>query len=222
MAVLGTLQATMSGSEAGTKYASFLAGVGKAQSALGLEFTDSAGRMLPMVNILSEIKGKFGDVIDVAEGDQLAKAFGSKNATALIDLLMPKIDGLSDSINSLGQVTGMQKAEEMAMAMTDQSERLSASWYVIRAAWGSAILPVFNNFVGIIADAGTNVVWFTEQFPTLTRWIGYGAVALLGLVAAGGLFTLMMGAGNMAMVAWGVGAMVWAGINTALASGITF
>jgi hypothetical protein len=222
MAILGTLQATMSGSESGTKYAAFLAGVGKAQDALNLTFTDSQGAMLPMVDILNQIKGKFGETIDVAEGDQLAKAFGSKNAAATVKLLLTDINGLNQSINSLGQVTGMQKAEEMAMAMTDQSERLAQSWYVIRAAWGSAILPVFNNFVGIIADAGTNVVWFTEQFPTLTRWIGYGAVALLGLVAAGGLFTLMMGAGNMAMVAWGVGAMVWAGINTALASGITF
>ncbi|MFT6789034.1 MAG: hypothetical protein ACJAVX_002401 [Pseudoalteromonas rhizosphaerae] len=222
MAILGTLQATMSGSESGTKYAAFLAGVGKAQEALNLTFTDSQGAMLPMVDILNQIKGKFGETIDVAEGDQLATAFGSKNAAATIKLLMTDISGLNQSINSLGQVTGMQKAEEMAMAMTDQSERLAQSWYVIRAAWGTAILPVFNNFVGLIADAGTNVVWFTEQFPTLTRWIGYGAVALLGLVAAGGLFTLMMGAGNMAMVAWGVGAMVWAGINTALASGITF
>ena len=221
MAILGTLQATMSGSEAGTKYSAFLAGVGKAQSALGLTFTDSQGRMLPMVNILTEIRSKYGDVIDVAEGDQLAKAFGSKNAVSTIKLLLTDINGLNDSINSLGQVNGMQKAEEMAMAMTDQSERLAQSWYVIRAAWGAAILPAFNDFVGLIADMGTNVVWFTEQFPTLTRWIGYAAVAVLGLVAAGGLFTVIMGASKMAMVAWGVAAMTWTGITTALSAGLS-
>lgn len=221
MAILGTLQATMSGSEAGTKYSAFLAGVGKAQSALGLTFTDSQGRMLPMVNILTEIRSKYGDVIDVAEGDQLAKAFGSKNAVSTIKLLLTDINGLNDSINSLGQVNGMQKAEEMAMAMTDQSERLAQSWYVIRAAWGAAILPAFNDFVGLIADMGTNVVWFTEQFPTLTRWIGYAAVAVLGLVTAGGLFTVIMGASKMAMVAWGVAAMTWTGITTALSAGLS-
>lgn len=221
MAILGTLQATMSGSEAGTKYSAFLAGVGKAQSALGLTFTDSQGRMLPMVDILTEIRSKYGDVIDVAEGDQLAKAFGSKNAVSTIKLLLTDINGLNDSINSLGQVNGMQKAEEMAMAMTDQSERLAQSWYVIRAAWGAAILPAFNDFVGLIADMGTNVVWFTEQFPTLTRWIGYAAVAVLGLVAAGGLFTVIMGASKMAMVAWGVAAMTWTGITTALSAGLS-
>ncbi len=221
MAILGTLQATMSGSEAGTKYKSFLAGVGKAQDALNLSFTDSQGTMLPMVDILNKIKGKYGETIDVTEGDELKKAFGSNEAVATINLLMNDIDGLGKSINDLGNVTGMQKAEEMASAMTDQSERLAQSWYVIRAAWGSAILPVFNDFVGMIADMGTGLVNFTEEFPTLTKYIGYGAVALLGLVAAGGLFTLIMGAGKMAMVAWGVGAMAWAGINAALTSGLS-
>lgn len=222
MAILGTLQATMSGSEAGTKYKSFLAGVGKAQDALNLTFTDSQGAMLPMVDILNQIKGKYGETIDVAEGDALKKAFGSAEAVATINLLMNDIDGLGKSINDLGDVNGMQQAEKMAMSMTDQSERLSQSWYVIRAAWGSAILPVFNDFVGMIADMGTSVVWFTEVFPNLTKWIGYAAVGVLGLVAAGGLFTLMMGAGKMAIVAWTVGAMVWGGITTALTTGLTF
>lgn len=222
MAILGTLQATMSGSEAGTKYKSFLAGVGKAQDALGLSFTDSQGAMLPMVDILNKIKGKYGETIDVAEGDELKKAFGSSEAVGTIKLLMNDINGLGNSINELGDVTGMQQAEKMAMAMTDQSERLSQSWYVIRAAWGSVILPVFNDFVGLIADMGTSVVAFTEEFPNLTKWIGYAAVGVLGLVAAGGLFTLMMGAGKMAMVAWTVGAMAWGGITTALTTGLTF
>lgn len=222
MAILGTLQATMSGSEAGTKYKSFLAGVGKAQDALGLSFTDSQGAMLPMVDILNKIKGKYGETIDVAEGDELKKAFGSSEAVGTIKLLMNDINGLGNSINELGDVTGMQQAEKMAMAMTDQTERLGQSWYVIRAAWGSVILPVFNDFVGLIADMGTSVVAFTEEFPTLTKYIGYGAVALLGLVAAGGLFTLIMGAGKMAMVAWTVGAMAWGGITTALTTGLTF
>src|SRR5699024_1602034 len=69
-AVLGALQATMSGSEAGTKYKAFLAGVGGAQKALGLTFTDSNGRMLDMVSILNKIKGKYGDVLDVAEAGE--------------------------------------------------------------------------------------------------------------------------------------------------------
>tara|TARA_R110002124_G_scaffold80776_10_gene213568 strand:+ start:936 stop:3098 length:2163 start_codon:yes stop_codon:yes gene_type:complete len=217
MAILGTLQATMSGSEAGTKYKSFLAGVGKAQDALNLSFTDSQGAMLPMVDILNQIKGKYGETIDVAEGDELKKAFGSSEAVGTIKLLMNDINGLGKSINDLGDVTGMQQAEKMAMSMTDQSERLSQSWYVIRAALGTAILPAFNDFVGKIADMGKSVINFTEEFPELTKWLGYAFVGVLGLVAAGGLMSVVMGASTMAMTTWNAAV----GIATAVGSGYT-
>ncbi|ALS32773.1 hypothetical protein PTRA_a1585 [Pseudoalteromonas translucida KMM 520] len=220
MAVLGTLQATMSGSEAGTKYKSFLGGVGKAQDALGLSFTDSQGKMLPIIDILNKIKGKYGETIDVAEGDELKKAFGSAEAVGTIKLLMNDINGLSNSINELGNVFGMEKAEEMAQAMTDQTERLGQSWYVIRAAWGSAILPVFNDFVGLIADMGTGVVWFTEAFPNLTKWIGYAAVFILGFIAAGGLISVVMGGATMAMTAWNTATMIGRGISAAWTASI--
>ena len=222
MAILGTLQATMSGSEAGTKYKSFLAGVGKAQDALNLSFTDSQGAMLPMVDILNQIKGKYGETIDVAEGDELKKAFGSAEAVGTIKLLMNDIDGLGKSINDLGDVTGMQQAEKMAMDMTDQSERLSQSWYVIRAALGSAILPAFNDFVGLIADMGSGVLSFTEEFPTLTKWLGYAAVGVLALVAAGGLISVVMGAATMAMTAWNTATMIGRGITAAWTASIAF
>lgn len=220
MAILGTLQSTMSGSEAGTKYKSFLAGVGKAQDALNLSFTNSQGAMLPMVDILNQIKGKYGETLDVAEGDALAKAFGSQEAVATVKLLMSDINGLGESINTLGKVKGMGKAEEMAAAMTDQSERLAQSWYVIRAAFGSAVLPAFNSFVGWIANMGREVLAFTQLYPNLTKYMGYAAIGLLALVAAGGAFTVMMGVGKMAMTAYGVGAMAWAGINAVLTSGL--
>ncbi|MGP1832227.1 phage tail tape measure protein [Shewanella frigidimarina] len=207
MAIMGTLQATMQGSESATKYQSFLAGVGKAQKSLNLQFTDANGTMLPIVDILNKIKGKYGDVIDVAEGDALATAFGSQEAVSMVKLLLNDINGLNGSIESLGKVKGMEQAEIMAAAMTDQSERLAQSWYVIRAAFGTAVLPAFNSFVGWIADMGRDVMAFTQLYPELTKYMGYAAIGLLALVAAGGLFTLTMGAGQMVMTAWGVAAM---------------
>lgn len=222
MAILGTLQATMSGSEAGTKYKAFLAGVGKAQKTLGLNFVNAQGQMLPMIDILNKIKGKYGNTLEVAESDALAKAFGSKEAVSTVKLLMNDINGLSGSIKDLGKVKGMEQAELMAAAMTDQSQRLAQSWFVIRAAFGTAILPTFNKFASWLADVGRDLVWFTETFPNLTKYLGYTTIAFLGLVAAGGLFTVMMGASKMAMVAWGVGTMFASGIATAFTSTLAF
>jgi len=202
MAVLGTLQSTMAGGESATKYKSFLAGAGKAQKALGMNFVDSQGKMLPMVDILQKLQGQFGELSVQADIDKVTSAFGSGEATALIQLLLKDVDGLSSSINKLGEVKGMGQAEKMAAAMTDQSERLSQSWFVIRAAFGSAVLPAFNEFVGWVADMGKEVLWFTQTFPNLTRVLGYAAIAILGLVAAGGALTVMVGVSKMAMTSW--------------------
>jgi hypothetical protein len=139
----------------------------------------------------------------------------------MVKLLMNDINGLSGSINMLGKVKGMEQAEKMAAAMTDQSERLAQSWYVIRAALGSAILPAFNSFVSKIADMGASVIWFTEMFPNITRWLGYIAIGFTAAVAAGGLFTIMMGAGKMAMTTWGLAVMLWTGAGALFTSGLT-
>ncbi|MFC4654379.1 phage tail tape measure protein [Rheinheimera marina] len=218
MAIMGTLQSTMQGSEAATKYKAFLAGVGKAQEKLNLKFTDTQGNMLPMVDILNKIKGKYGDVISVAEGDALAAAFGSQEATSLIGLLLKDVNGLAGSIDQLGKVNGMEQAEKMAAAMTDQSQRLSQSWYVIRAAFGSAVLPAFNEFVGKLADMSRSVIDFTSKFPNITRWLGYFAIGLLSIVAIGGLITIAMGALKMAMVTGGVVTEAYSWINTKAAA----
>jgi hypothetical protein len=178
--------------------------------------------MLPMVDILNKIKGKYGETINVAEGMELKDAFGSTQAVGAIKALIADVDGLNSSIKDLGKVKGMEQAEKMAAAMTDQSERLSQSWFVIRAAFGTAILPVFNSFAGWLADVGRDIVWFTEAFPNLTKYLGYLAVGILGAVAAGGLLTVIMGASNMAMVAWGVLVIAKTAIVAALTSGLTF
>ncbi|PFG55748.1 TP901 family phage tail tape measure protein [Vibrio sp. ES.051] len=204
MAILGTLQATMSGSEAGTKYRAFLSGVAKAQDELGLSFTDSQGKMLPMIDILEKIKAQFGDTLSVAESAQLDKAFGSKQATALIKQLMTDTDGLAGSIEQLGQVQGMSKAEEMARAMTDQWERLQSVWFAVRAAVFGAILPSINAVVGSMADGLMVVVGWTDEFPWLAEILGYVAIAGLSLGGVVATLSLAMGIGQMMSAGWAV------------------
>ncbi|MBY7871712.1 phage tail tape measure protein [Vibrio fluvialis] len=204
MAILGTLQATMSGSEAGTKYKAFLAGVANAQDKLNLSFTDSQGQMLPMLDILDKLKGKYGDTLSVAESADLKKAFGSEEAVSMIKLLMADTDGLAGSIEQLGQVQGMSKAEEMASAMTDQWERLEASWFAVRAAVFGAILPSINAIVGSMANGLVYITGWTDEFPWLAEILGYVAIAGLSLGGVVATLSLAMGIGQMMSVGWAV------------------
>lgn len=204
MAILGTLQSTMSGSEAGTKYRAFLGGVAKAQHELGLSFTDSHGNMLPMLDILEELKGKYGDTLSVAQSAELDKAFGTKEATAMIKLLMADTQGLAGSIETLGQVQGMSKAEEMASAMTDQWERLQSVWFAVRAAVFGAVLPSINAVVGSMANGLMIVVGWTEEFPWLAEILGYVAIAGLSLGGVVATLSLAMGIGQIMSAGWAV------------------
>lgn len=206
MAILGTLQATMSGSEAGTKYRAFLAGAAKAQDALNLSFTDSQGQLLPIVDILDKLKGRVGDTISVAESAELSKAFGSQEAVGMIQLLMQNTDGLAGSIDQLGKVQGLDVAEQMAAAMTDQWERMGSGIFAIRAAIGTALLPALLPMVQGLADGAMQLVEWTRLFPNITKWIGYVGLGFFGLVATGGVLTIITGAMKMLWATVALGA----------------
>ena len=200
MAVLGTLQATMSGSEAGTKYKSFLNGIAGAQDKLNMSFVDGNGNALGMVEILQKLKDQFGDTLTVAESDALKKAFGSDEAVALIKQMLPDIDGLASSIDSVGKQTGMDKATQMAGAMTDQWERLGAVWFALRAGAGASVLPTINGIVGSIVDAMAVLVEWTQMFPHLTEVVTWAVIGIAGLTAVAASWTLISGiAGSMSV-----------------------
>ncbi|AEY01475.1 tail length determinator [Oceanimonas sp. GK1] len=196
MAVLGTLQATMSGSEAGTKYKAFLAGIAGAQDKLNMSFVDGNGNMLGMVQILQKLKDKFGDTFTVAESDALKKAFGSDEAVALIKQMIPDVDGLAASIDNVGQQTGMDKATQMAGAMTDQWERLEQVWFALRAGAGASVLPTINGIVGSIVDAMAVLVTWTDMFPHLTEVVTWAVIGLASLTAVAASWTLISAIGT--------------------------
>ena len=206
MAVLGTLQATMSGSEAGTKYKSFLNGIAGAQEKLNISMVDGNGNALGMVEILQKLKDQFGDTLTVAESDALKKAFGSDEAVALIKQMLPDIDGLAASINNVGKQTGMDKATEMASAMTDQWDRLGAVWFALRAGAGASILPTIHEVIGSIVDAMAVLVEWTTMFPHLTEVVTWVVIGLSTLTAVAASWTLIMGIGGAMMAFYG-GAM---------------
>lgn len=212
MAILGTLQATMSGSEAGTKYKSFLAGVGKAQKTLGLEFTDSHGRMLPMIDILERIKGKFGNIDTVAKADLLQKAFGRKEAVGLIKLLMQDMGGLAKNIDKLGKVKGMNKAIEMANKMVDPYQRLEHGVNAVAISFGRVLQPALNPLIDSLTSGADTIVRWTELFPNLTKIIGTATLVVFGLVGVVSLFALIGGVAQLAVAGWNTVMLIGTGI----------
>lgn len=207
-AILGQLQSTMSGSEAGTKYKAFLAGVGGAQKALGLAFTDASGKMKSTPQILDLIRGKYGDLSKVADSDLIKKAFGSDEAVAMIKLLINNTDTLKGNIDAIGNTKGLDYAVNMAKNMIDPWERLTAYMDAIRIVIGNTLLPTIYPLLNGVADTGKQFMRWQAIFPHITKSIGLMVMVILGAAAAGATLTLMLGVGRLALMAFRAAWMV--------------
>lgn len=202
LSILGMLQATMGGAEAGTKYKAFLRSAAKGGEELGLKFTDANNQLLSMPEILDKLRGKFGETMDAAEKMKLQQAFGDTEAVALIDLMYNKVGDLQGNIvsmyDALGQGTGV--AQEMASAMNETEperfERLQQRIQNVKETIGNSLLPTINEFMSKGEQVLTKVGSWIENNQELVR------VIMLVVLAIGGFLTV---AGTTIAVVGGVG-----------------
>jgi len=200
MAVMGTLQATMGGGESATKYQAFLSKVGVAQEALGMQFSDSHGRMLPVVDILTKLKARFGDMDKTADMDLLAKAFGGKEGASFIAALAKDIPGLANSIEVLNVASSTDKATQMAQAQIDPWEQLGAVVRNTRTAFARLLQPVLNPLVNKFTQHLEQLRKAMDRYPNITKLVGKLTLGVFALVAGLSTLALIMGIGKFAMI----------------------
>lgn len=184
MAVLGMLQQTKGGGEAGAMYKAFLSGAGRAQEKLGLKLTDKKGNLLGMDQILAKIRAKFGDNLSVKALNQLKKGFRSEEAVALITTLMGKTDELKQNIADIGNINNMDKAREMAAGLSGAWGRLSGAWQAVRISFGQGLLPTVTKVVGKLADFLSYIHKCMDIAPGLTSKLAHlvGILTIVGSV----------------------------------------
>jgi len=202
LAILGMLQATMGGAEAGTKYKAFLRSAAKGGEALGLSFLDANNQLLSMPEILGALRGKFGETMDAAEKMELQKAFGDTEAVALIDLLYSKTGDLQDNIlnlyGAMGQGTSV--AQEMASAIQETEPerfaRLQQRIHNVAESIGGSLLPTVNDLMGKGEQVLTKAAAWIEGNQELVRVIMLTVLAVGGFLAIGGtVITVVSGVG---------------------------
>ncbi|MFJ2365932.1 phage tail tape measure protein [Pseudomonas sp. NPDC087697] len=196
MAVLGTLGGTMDGGEAGGLYKSFFENVSGASEKLGMSFIDQQGKLLPMMDILDKLKGKFGDLSIEANGKKLRDAFGGE-AARLISSLMADTDRLKNGMDQLGNVRGLENAEQMAQAMVDPWQQWASLVEGMRVVFGQVLIPVLAPFMQKMVDIGKTLMRWSQLFPNITRVIGLSTLTILGIIASMSLLTLVVGISKM-------------------------
>lgn len=205
LSILGMLQATMGGAEAGTKYKAFLRSAVRGGEELGLTFTDANNQLLSMPEILSILKGKFGETMDAAEKMELQKAFGDTEAVALIDLMYNKVGDLQDNIvgmyDALGSGSGV--AHKMASAINETEpekyQRIQQQIHNIKESIGNSLLPTVNELMGKGSEVLAKVGSWIEKNQELVR------IIMLVVLAVGGFLAI---AGTVIAVVGGVGLII--------------
>ncbi len=233
LAILGQLQTTMSGSEAATKYKSFLNQAASAGEKLGLKFTDTNNQLMSMPEILTALKGKYGETIDAVEKQELKTAFGTDEAVAAIDLLYNNVDTLKGGIKDLhsSMKKGVSVTEEMAQAIQNtpeqKFERLKQQIHNNVEELGSNLIPVFNTTMdkmSSVISKGSEWVSNNQQLVAMIMQIVLGLSIFLGiagsvLMVVGTLGKTFLMVKNAASIAGGA----MGGLNaTFLASPVTW
>lgn len=187
LSILGMLQSTMGGSEAGTKYKAFLQSAASAGDKLGISFLDANNQLLSMPDIINSLRLKFGDTMDAAEKMKLTEAFGTEEAVSMIDLLYNKSGDLQGNIESLytsmGSGTGL--ITEMADAINntdpDKYALLGQQWQNLKEDLGTMLLPVMRQFMNTASSAIATISEWTQKHERLSAALvvaltGFGAV----------------------------------------------
>ncbi|BBV94912.1 phage tail tape measure protein [Pseudomonas monteilii] len=205
MAVIGSLSSTMEGGDAGGRYKAFFENIGNASEKLGIKFTDTNGKVMPMLDILAKLQGKFGDLRNAAANSKLVEAFGSEGAQ-VIGALAQDTGRLKNGIDQLGKVRGLEQAEKMAQAMVDPWQQFGQAVQALRIAFGQALIPMLQPLMTRLVDLGKTLTRWTQLFPNITRVLGIATLAVLAITAALSALTVVVGLSRMAMLGLNV---VW-------------
>lgn len=199
LSVLGMLQATMSGSEAGTKYKAFLKSVAKGGEELGLSFIDTNGQLLSMPEILDKLKGKFGETMDAAEKMELQKAFGDEGAVSLIDLMYSKTGQLENNIVSMydSLAKGTDATNEMAAAINNTEpakfDVLKQKIQNTTESLGNSMLPTITEYMSKISGLLDRADTWIQNHQELASTIMTVILVLGLLMTSAGVVTTVIG-----------------------------
>ena len=202
LAVMGFLQNTMvQGSKSGTAYSAFLANISKAEGVLGMKFTNSQNQALPMVDIITKLQGKFGDLSKAADQEMLQKAFG-KQGQQLVSAMAGSLDTFKGNLESIKAVKGLDDVTAMAMAIADPWDQSAAAVKNFRMEFGERLLKVFSPVYTAITDTMTTLTKWMDMFPHLTGWVIKGVIGIGVLVASLSALSVVVGLSKFMIVGW--------------------
>lgn len=155
--------------------------------ALGFDYRDAHGHILPMSQLLPEIAERFKRMPAGAERTALAlKLFGRSGKDMLPFLLRGKdgIAALEHESDKLGLTLGGKNIDALRKARASQRE-WNASLDGLRVQIGAQLLPIMNSLVGFIREHVIPVIAAVTGFIREHKTAVGIAVAVIGTLVVG-------------------------------------
>ncbi len=202
MAILGTLQASMKGAEAGTALKSYATNAAKANAAfekagIKINVLDSEGMLNDTQTVMKQIRAHYGS-LDATEMAELKKAFGTDEAMNMINALMANQKTYVSGFNAVknGMVAGKKTIDDMAAAIDDNADaklqNAMEEFSAMKRDIGYALLPIFLDLIPVMKKATAWVSEFTKNHRPLIKIVGTGVMIFGALAATMGALTLTM------------------------------
>ena len=194
LAVLGNNM--IKGSQAGTSIRSMLVALQKPSdeaagilAKLGISIQDTSGRMLPLTDIVSQLRTSMAGYTEVQKSAALAQIFGQESLSAVM-ALMNQAPGATERM-----VTSMKKAEGAAKTMADglnkgvnfALEQLGGSVDTVAVKMGDDLAPAFVNVLEAVTGAVNAFAGLNPRVRQTIVVVGALAGALTGLAFALGV-----------------------------------
>ena len=208
LAVLGILQQTMEGAEAGTSYKYFIQSIISASDKLGIVVTDANGKLLSTVQIIEELKRKFGERLTTDTVDRLRKALGSEEAVRTLMLLWNKTDQLREGMQALskagqeGMASVKSMAEKMNSGFNEQLQLLRQNLSNLKAAVGLAVIPLVLPFIRVITKVLNFLALLQSSHPVIAKTTAFTLLFATGIATLIGTFLAIKGAIHVARLSF--------------------
>ncbi|MCP4162599.1 MAG: phage tail tape measure protein [Deltaproteobacteria bacterium] len=222
LTILGMLQKTMTGSEAGTKYKALMQSAASAGEKLNLQFLDANNNLKSLPDILTVLRKKYGSELDEMEKMKISEAFGTKEAVAVIDLFYSKVDGMKENIAGLSVAMGKgseftaEMARTMNMDLGAVLQILGQQFNNLKEVIGKAFIPILAPVVSWIGKIIMVVKDFAktelgQRIIQISAAIAVAIIGFTGLVAAIAMigFAAPLFAAGMATIGATLSAFAW-------------
>lgn len=183
---------------------------------LGIEVQDLEGNLRSVPDLLGELAAATEDMGTGERLSVLKTLFDVEAAAGVAELIAQEgAKGVSKFAEVLKASGG--EANRVAKQMSDNANggfrEMNSAVEGLKIGFGDLLLPAGQFMTVVLTGLTRRLTAFTEEWPNLSRWLGYGIAAIAGLAFVfGGLITALSGViGAMVIAKYGLRAL---GLNS--------